>query len=236
MKFLHGLTTGTFDVAIDVGAALGGYAWILSRKSRRVIAFEPGKTHADFLELGIQNTNVELERKAVGNLDDVVPMYTPGEDTHARHSATLSTNNPVVHAGETLVTNVQLVSLDQYLDKALTEKERLDFLKVDVEGFELEVFQGSVKRIARDFPLILCEIEARHNDKYREVFSLLRSLGYSSCIYRNNRFEQFDGDNLLHLQKDQDLEYRLGPDYRPGKSKYINNFMFSHPNSKVRVP
>jgi len=235
MEYLSRLAPQSFDVAVDVGAAMGGYAWILDRISSRVIAFEPGKVHADFLQSGLHGTHIELERKAVGNATGTVAMYTPGNDTNARHSATLSKDNPVVHAGETRVEEVPLVSLDEILQEKMRASERLDFLKVDVEGYELAVFEGATRRIATDFPLVLCEIEARHNVRYPEVFRLLRSLGYQSYILVDGAFSLFDADDISSLQRDSDLAYRLSANYRPGESKYINNFIFSHTSSKVRI-
>lgn len=235
MEYLSRLAPHSFDVAVDVGAALGGYSWILNRISNRVIAFEPGRVHADFLHSGLLGTNIELERKAVGSENGTVLMYTPGDDTNARHSATLSKDNPVVQAGETHVDEVPLVSLDAILRTKMAETERLDFLKVDVEGYELAVFEGALSRIAKDFPLVLCEIEARHNLRYKDVFGVLRSLGYQSYILVNGSFALFGNDDISGLQSDIDLAYRLSADYRPGTSKYINNFVFSHPNSKIRI-
>jgi FkbM family methyltransferase len=235
MEYLSRLAPHSFDVAVDVGAALGGYAWILNRISNRVIAFEPGEVHADFFQAGLRGTNIELERKAVGSKNGTVSMYTPGDDTNARHSATLSKENPVVQASEAHVNQVPLVSLDAILETKMAATERLDFLKVDVEGYELAVFEGAIGRIAKDFPLVLCEIEARHNLRYKDVFGLLRSLGYQSYILVNGSFTLFENDDISGLQSDIDLAYRLSTDYRPGTSKYINNFIFSHPNSKIRI-
>lgn len=235
MKYLNSLPRNSFDVAVDVGAALGGYSWILNRKSKRVIAFEPGIVHSEFLQPGIYGTSIELERQAVGNENGFVSMYTPGDDTNARHSATLSTENPVVHASETQIDVVPLISLDDFLESKLASTERLDFLKVDVEGYELAVLEGATRRIAKDFPLIVCEIETRHNAQYQEVFRLLKSLGYQSYILVDGEFALFVSDDISYHQRDVDLAYRLSANYRPGSSKYINNFIFAHPRSKIRI-
>lgn len=236
MAWLHNLSGRPFDVAVDVGAALGGYAWLLDRVARRVIAFEPGQDHAEFLALGLGGTRIELERKAVGAADGSLPMYTPGDDTDARHSATLSADNPVVAAQATHVREVPVVALDGFLAQKLAPGERLDFLKVDVEGFENAVFEGARARLATDHPLVLCEIEARHNARYGEAFALLRGQGYATYVSRGGRFERFDGEDIAPLQRAEDLAFRLSAAYRPGTSRYINNFLFVHPQSKFQLP
>lgn len=235
MRFLNSLPPGTLDVAIDVGAALGSYAWILNRKARRVIAFEPGKVHADFLARGLRGTRIELVRAAVGNASGTVPMYTPGSDTDAYHSATLNAANPIVQAPGVKVTQVPQVRLDDHLRQALGARERVDLIKVDVEGYELAVFEGAANTLARHRPLVICEIEARHSMEYLKVFQLLRNLGYTSFVWSDGHFRRFDGDDIAPMQREEDLAYRLSRAYRPGKGNYINNFSFEHPESKIKV-
>lgn len=236
MRFLHRLPGDAFDVAIDVGAALGGYAWILNRKARRVIAFEPGRIHADFLQKGLVGTRIELVRAAVGREEGSVVLYTPGGDTAALHSATLSTDNPVVQGQDVRTSTVPQLHLDGLMVEKLRPGERVDFLKVDVEGYELAVFEGAHALIERDKPLIICEIEARHNRDYHRVFALLRALGYSAFFFRDGRFELFSGDDLEHLQQDRDLDYRLSSSYDARMNRYINNFTFCHPHSRIQLP
>jgi FkbM family methyltransferase len=235
MLFLDGLPSDSIDVAIDVGGALGGYSWILSRKSRRVIVFEPGKTHADFMARGIGGTNIELHRAAVGESEGTVSLHTPGDDEHARHSATVSRDNPVVAEHSTRVTHVPQICLDQFLDEQLGPDEKVDILKVDVEGYEQAVFNGACKLIQRDYPLIIAEIEARHNAQYRDLFEMMRKFGYAVYIYRNDDFEPFEGTDISSLQSDAELAKRLSSDYRHGDSNYINNFVFQHVESRVKV-
>lgn len=235
MRVLADLPANSFDVAIDVGAALGGYTWILDRASRRVIAFEPGAVHADFIARGLSGTNIELVRAAVGREEATVRMYTPGCDTNALHSATLSSSNPVAHAASVVVNDVAQLSIDAFVRQWLVPGERLDFLKVDVEGYELAVFKGAAETLARDHPLVLCEIEARHNADYARVFGLFRDLGYSAFVLKQGRFVRFEGDALESVQHEEDLAYRLSPDYEPGSGRYINNFIFEHPLSRVKV-
>lgn len=235
MKYLHNLRGKPIDVAIDVGAALGGYAWILNRKSRKVIAFEPGETHSNFMSSALAASSIKLVRKALGNVQGTADFYTPGDDTIALHSATLSAENPVVNGQKTNVKQVEQVTLDGIAKSLMGQNERLDFLKVDVEGYELAVFEGAMRTIKEYQPLVICEIEARHNDRYLEVFNMLRAAGYQAYIYQNNGFVKFDGNDISVFQTEEDLNYRLSENYSPGQSQYINNFVFEHPQSKLKV-
>ena len=235
MRFLHELPDGSIDIAIDVGAAHGSYAWILSRKARDVYSFEPGSQHADYLARCTDGTNIHLVRSAVGSTYKTVEMYTPGADSSALHSATLSVENPVVADSRTTVQRVEQVTLDGEFLGRKDSNRSIDLLKIDVEGYEMQVVEGASGLLRKHFPLVICEIEVRHNARYGEVFAVLRSLGYRAYIFRDGEFEAFDGQDVSELQTDADLEYRLGPDYQPGKNRYINNFTFQHESSRVKV-
>ena len=223
MRFINSLPSGTVDVSVDVGAALGAYAWILNRVSNQVYAFEPGKIHNQYLRRVVPWTKIKLIRAAVGSVVGNVNLYTPGDDTNARHSATVSESNPVISLSDACVDIVPQVRLDEFLCTELAPGRRVDILKVDVEGYELEVFRGAEQILATHHPLIICEIEARHNSEYHKVFELLSGLGYRCFIYRQGHYESFDGSDIEKLQLQAD------------SNKYINNFVFQHQQSKVKV-
>ena len=235
MRFLDSLPRNAIDVAVDVGAATGSYAWILNRVSRSVYAFEPGGMHNRYLNRVSFLSNISVIPAAVGDSSNDVQFYTPGTDTNALHSATVSAANPVIELEETTVSKVKQVTLDEYFEKLLGENRRIDLIKVDVEGYENEVFRGSAGILEKCRPMIICEIEARHNPRYAEVFDSLRNLGYSCCIYKNGRFEVFSDSNIENIQQEKDLAVRLSPEYDPRQNQYINNFVFQHQNSRIKV-
>lgn len=235
MALLHSLPRRSADLAIDVGAAMGGYCWLLNRIARQVIAFEPGPWHGAYLRRLLVGTHIELVRAAVGAAAAEVELITPGEDTHARHSATLHAGNPVALAPGAHVERVRQVSIDGYLEQTGLADRSLDILKIDVEGYEYQVLRGAAAALRRHRPLLICEIEARHNGEYRRVFEMLRSLGYDCFIRRQGRYQPFTGNDILSLQSELQLAIRLSSRHRPQDNEYINNFVFQHPASRVKV-
>ena len=235
MRYLNSLHRGAIDVAVDVGAATGSYAWILNRKSRLVICYEPGNVHSRMLESVSFGTRIRVVRAAVGDTNGVAEMYTPGFDSNALHSATLNRNNPVVNQPSTQVRKVKQVTLDSQFDKEIAPGRRVDVVKIDVEGHELEVFRGAQKLIAHHHPLIFCEIEKRHNMNYAAVFGLMRSMGYTSYVFRGGRYLRFDGIEIGHLQTEAALAARLRGDYDLKSNAYTNNFVFQHSKSRIKV-
>jgi len=226
---------GTFDVAVDVGSALGAYSWILNRVAREVYAFEPGPAHYSYLKRGLFFTNIHLFNCAVGGRCGVAQLYTPGDDTNGLHTATLSINNPVTRQSEIALTDVSEITLDSFFENRLTLGRSIDLIKIDVEGYELDVLKGAESTLLQYHPLIICEIEARHNSRYREVFNKLRSLGYECFVFRNARCERFVGVDIEVLQGDSGLRAKLeGKDDTYGGG-YVNNFIFQHELSNVKV-
>ncbi len=235
MRFLNALQVGSIDVAVDVGAAMGTYSWILNRISKQVYAFEPGNSHYRCLSRVSFWTNIHVIRAAVGSVCGRASLYTPSSGSNTGFLATLSQDNPLVNLSGTRVDQVDQVTLDIFFAERLTPNRTVDFLKVDVEGHELEVFRGSVEILTKHHPFIICEIEARHNANYPQVFGLLRKLGYGCYIYRAGTFESFSDDRIEDLQLEDDLKIRLGGNYNPDSNRYIYNFVFQHPQSRIKV-
>jgi FkbM family methyltransferase len=66
--------------------------------------------------------------------------------------------------------------------------DRLDFIKIDVEGAELGVLQGAEQVIAKFRPALLVEIEARHTARYdygpQDVADWLARRGYTMYAWQ----------------------------------------------------
>jgi len=70
------------------------------------------------------------------------------------------------------------------LDSVLEQKGKVDFIKIDVEGFEKSVFSGATSILAKWKPDLLFECECRHigNDRVSEVIDPLLKLGYDGRL------------------------------------------------------
>lgn len=235
MRFINELAPGSVDVAIDVGAALGAYSWLMNRVSKTVVAFEPGSVHYKYLKRAVIASRIEVVNAALGTYTGLGLLMTPGFDETARHSATLSTQNPAAGTAMASATSVSVLSLDEFFSAQRFEERSIDLLKIDVEGYELQVLEGAINTLSTHHPLIVCEIEARHNPNYMEVFELLHSLGYFCYIFRDGAYRRFEIDTLEHIQGPEELRMRLSPGYDARVNSYTNNFVFQMLSSRIKV-
>jgi len=235
MRFLHALPSRSIDVVLDVGAAMGSFCWILKHAAREVHAFEPGREHNRALSMATRFSNVRVVRAAVGESASTVRLYTPGADSNDRYYASVSKDNPVVHQESVLWEDVPQVALDDYCENNIGDERQIDFIKIDVEGYEYNALLGARRTIEKHHPMVMIEIEARHNPEYRQVFELMFGLGYSAWVMEGGKFVPHDGQAIEIDQRPEDLERRLHGSVGK-KDNYINNFFFSHSETRITLP
>lgn len=132
--------------ALDIGANLGTTAAILSQHlpQGRVYAFEPGPAIFKALQ-----TNL-----ASNGLDNVTPLNLAVGETPG--SFRFHENSAYGHLTEdSSGTEVTATTVDDFVQKI--QFASLDFIKIDVEGFEQSVLKGAAETIAKYDPIIQIE-------------------------------------------------------------------------------
>ncbi len=130
----------------DVGANIGGYAKVASDifgktlKNYKIYCFEPSvNTYNKLVSNTNSMSNIQTFGVALGLLDEEANLYSNEEGSGL---ASLY-NRDMRHAGVLLRQweKVKVVTLDSFCK--LNNINRINFLKIDVEGFELNVLRGS---------------------------------------------------------------------------------------------
>jgi FkbM family methyltransferase len=142
LKFLDYCKTQNtkFKNVIDIGAWCGTWAKAMEPYARKVIAFEPDKIHFECL-LKNATINCEARREAVGAEEKYISL-TDDNFTQAKR---------VDKSGDTRMVTID--SLD-YKD--------VDLIKIDVEGYEMEVLKGAQRTLQNTQYLM---IELNNNTK-----------------------------------------------------------------------
>ncbi len=137
--------------AVDVGANQGIYAFALSEIGQQVHAFEAHPDYAKFAKdnLGDRATvHTVALTNAKGRAKFYVPYSDDGMELHfagnLKNSHAQFTNQKIIE------TDVE--TLDSFALTGVT------FIKVDVEGSELDVLEGARRTILRDKPVLLLEL------------------------------------------------------------------------------
>lgn len=154
-------------VIVDAGANIGNHSlyWATQRSAKKIFAFEP-----------VQQTYSKLKKNIeLNELSNVIEPLNIALGEHNNHAEILQ-YHPENIGGTSLKENengeIIVNKLDFVLDNKIT---KLDLLKVDVEGFEVQVLKGSRNTISKFKPIILVEC---FGEKRKTVKLLMKSYGY----------------------------------------------------------
>ncbi len=143
-------------VVFDVGAHVGYYSLIAARavgEAGRVHAFEADATICDYLRTNVEINdfkNVTVNNVAV-SLESRSISFFPSKRFHAGTGSLIQNAQSDSESAE-----VRAISLDDYVRE--NRVDRLDALKIDVEGAEMDVLSGAVETLRQLRPKVICEV------------------------------------------------------------------------------
>lgn len=200
------------DRVVDVGGNRGTYAYRLHVLGARVEVFEPNPVCLRVLrDWAAHQESVNVHAVALSASSGTAELAIPIDRAGVEHDASAS----IEHGGGTDVRleTVSTATLDGFgfHDVAL--------IKIDVEGHEQSVIEGSLKTIAASAPALLVEIEQRHLAKpISEVFTRIQSLGYKGFFLRDGK--------LATVAEFDPRQHQILSDFERNIGLYYNNFLF----------
>jgi len=178
------------NVIFDIGANVGTFTElfsILCGSKGEVHCFEPiPETYEALLKRTKNLKNVLQNNVAAGDTNSKMAMSYDSSDSE---KASLSQTDCAEKC------EVKVMRLDDYVSKL--NLKRLDFVKCDVEGYELNTLKGMKCTLEAFLPQISLEITVS-NQMRIEILSLLKSIGYD-CFRKVERgFPRYhaEDDNL----------------------------------------
>lgn len=167
------------DIVLDVGANIGifeRYAKILGAK--KVYCFEPEPGNFECLKKNVANNTV-CENIIIDEYIGYSTLYL--DDTSGGHSV-INNNINNTKTGETFA--VECITINKIIEKYNIDK--IDFMKVDVEGAELKVFSGvsddnlkKINKIAMEYHDMIFDF---NNDIKQQFVNRLKHSGFNSWI------------------------------------------------------
>ena len=161
------------DTALDIGANLGLISFkMLDRvgASGTVIAFEPQSRMTDYIEQSISLNSIDnlfVHKMGLSDRSDTLRLSIPKENAGAAS---------FVSEDGARFEEVPVTTLDEFNRKHGLEDVRL--IKIDVEGFEPQVFAGGKEFFATLKPDVVVFEENRISTEVPESISIIRSYGY----------------------------------------------------------
>jgi FkbM family methyltransferase len=179
------------DTCIDIGAHLGYYSFELARltgETGAVYAVEPISTFNRVIERYIRRhpfPHLHLLKVALGGDSAEVDMGIPQVGARKRFAyAKIIESADAFHFVET--ERVKNEDPNQVFGKL----PRIDFIKCDVEGFEVRLFTKMLPTVDKYRPRLLCELGSEKDR--RDFAELLEPLGYACYRLREGKWEAID--------------------------------------------
>ena len=199
--------TESFKTVFDVGANVGQFCIacneILDRS--KIYSFEPVESTFQILQSNTAGiSNIECSPIGFGDQPQTINMYL--HDLSTINSVSSQANVPRTEGQKTQL--VKIVRLDDFCkDRGI---EQIDLLKIDVEGFDLNVLQGATRMLSeRKVRYIFIEVTFdtadAHHVSYQEIADFLAPYNFKiHGFYNQNLFLGSPVmnycDALFHLQ------------------------------------
>lgn len=152
----------SFKTVLDIGAWCGTWSKAMEPFAKRIIAFEPDKTHFECLTKNC-TINCDPRREAVGSQEKFIGL-TNDDFTQSKR---------IAGGGD-----IKMVTIDSL------EYQNVDMIKIDVEGYEMEVLKGAEKTLEQT-KFVMIELNSNTN-KYgssnQECVNFLKQKGYKLLL------------------------------------------------------
>ena len=195
-------------ISLDVGANKGIYTYVLLKHSMEVHAFEPNPKMFKVLEAWSKN-KARLHQVALSDFSGEAELKIPKrKNGYSNQGGSLSAEKTA--GQECGIVKVVTTRLDEM------KIDNVGFIKIDVEGFEVQVLRGVEELIRKNKSNLLVEIEEKHNKKpIEEIIAEICEYGYQCFALCNGFLKNINNINL-------DYHHR-NPKTR---DDYIFNFIF----------
>jgi len=169
---------------LEVGGNLGYYATLESKivgDKGKIIAIEPSPRNFSYLKHNLEQqnrSNYEVYNFACGNQEGEVKFLVSDKSNRCM----------VIKDGDEIPSDLEVIKIPiKKLDIFLKEKgiEKIDFIRMDVEGYERNILEGAMKLLTKFKPLMLVEVHKMimGDDLTKKFFNELKTYGYEKGYF-----------------------------------------------------
>lgn len=179
---------------IEVGSNIGMHAVPIAKKisgGGKLFCFEPQRVIFQTLCANLslnQLTNVYAYNLGVGEDEQLIEIPSSNYET-AWNYGSFSLDKGFSTEGDFIGVEsrelIHVISLDKHPE--VNRLEGIDLLKIDAEGFELNVLNGAKNLIERHKPIIFVEAHIHHS---HELISYLDKIGYKCYWFISERYQK----------------------------------------------
>lgn len=137
----------SFCNCLDIGARFGEWR-ILGQLFQNLYAFEPRKKWRYLYELNVQMENVNLYSCGLGSQNETVWML----GNRIVDAETIRIFSKMHPNARRQPEKIEVKRLDDF------RFSKVDFIKIDTDGYELQVLKGGIKTISKWKPIICMEV------------------------------------------------------------------------------
>ena len=196
VKLFHELIKNK-NYVLEIGGHIGYFSTLFEKivgPGGKVDVFEPSPENLKYLKKNITNQGndsvINVIEKGAGEIDGILDFYidpiTGQNNSFVKEFQGFYNNreNSIDKKAKLKRIQVDVISLDNYF-----ENNNLlpDFVKIDVEGFELNVIQGFKKTIEKSKPKLMIEVQR----DMKTIFDYFISIGYSVFNDKMIRIDNF---------------------------------------------
>lgn len=178
-------------ICLDVGANIGYYTLLESKivgDQGRVIAIEPSPINFQVLEKNLKMANAKNVNSfclAGGDKNGILKFLLERQSNLSR----ILREDEIVKPSDTIV-DVPVKKLDLFVEEL--DLKKLDFLRMDVEGYEYQIYKGFRNSLKKFKPMIQMEFHCMllGDKKTRKLLCMLKEDGYDIVYYIVREFDR----------------------------------------------
>lgn len=184
------------DAVVDIGANIGLTALMFSQMARTVACFEPIKRSMDYL----------MQNIVVNEVYNVTPYHIALSNSEGQRKFMLASSNRTgahISKGEIVPGHDEEIVVSKTLDsvsKTLEQINKIDVIKIDVEGHEKYVLEGARETLERDKPIVVLELNVWCLDVLQGI-TMPDYIGYLNTVFPYVYAVSNDGKTVHSLKE-----------------------------------